>query len=386
MLKRFRFVDALRGLAILGVIISHIPTWKMPFFLRGWEVQGARGVQLFFIVSAFTLFYSLEERSRKERRPILNFFVRRFFRIAPLFWTFIPLWLAIDGFSPRHDAPNGIGLFDVVLIFFFLHGWWPNSINGMSGGDWTIAVEMSFYCLLPFLHRYIRKQNQALWFCLVSLPLTHLLSLWVRKMLIVHYFPPEHYDLAGRFVYFWLPAQIPVFGLGIVLYFILRNKLKSSHIPTTKDEIQLSRWLLAVSLYIFAACPFGKYWYLPEHFVYGIGFVLLAWSLALNPITLLVNKFSCYLGKISYSCYLVHFLFLRLVSYYEERMGMNPLTEVHPRRHFLIKLPIVLFLTIAASALTYYAIEAPGIKLGKFIIDRWERRAPKVPEYAQGGI
>jgi peptidoglycan/LPS O-acetylase OafA/YrhL len=386
MLERFRFVDALRGLAFLGVIVTHIATWKMPFFLGGWEAQGARGVQLFFIVSAFTLFYSLEERTQRERRPTLNFFIRRFFRIAPLFWIFILVWLSIDGLTTRHTAPDGVTPFDVILTVFFLHGWWPNAINSVVDGDWTIGAEMSFYCLLPFLHRYIRKMKQALWFCLGALVSMHLLSLWVRKMLALHYYSPERYDLADLFTFFWLPEQIPIFGLGIVLYFILRKKLKSPHIPITDGEIQLSRWLMAAALYLFAVCAFGEYWYLPGHFIYGIGFVLLAWSLALNSTAIFVNGFTCYLGKISYSCYLTHFLFLRLVSDYEKRIGMNPLTEVHPRRHFLIKFAIVFPLTIVAASVTYRLIELPGIKLGKKIIDRWEKRAPKMPEYAQGGI
>ena len=50
-------------------------------------LQGAEGVQLFFVMSALTLFLSLDSRRRTEARPVANFFVRRFFRIAPFFYA-----------------------------------------------------------------------------------------------------------------------------------------------------------------------------------------------------------------------------------------------------------------------------------------------------------
>lgn len=50
-------------------------------------LQGAEGVQLFFVMSALTLFLSLDSRRRTEARPVANFFVQRFFRIARLFYA-----------------------------------------------------------------------------------------------------------------------------------------------------------------------------------------------------------------------------------------------------------------------------------------------------------
>lgn len=54
-------------------------------------LTGQRGVALFFIVSAFTLFLSYDNR-KEERHPTRNFFIRRFFRLAPmafLSWRYI---------------------------------------------------------------------------------------------------------------------------------------------------------------------------------------------------------------------------------------------------------------------------------------------------------
>lgn len=86
--NKLTFLEALRGYAILGVVLTH-STQKLtnlPQWLDNIGIQGARGVQLFFIVSAFTLFYSLSRKHPTHSIDVKDFFIRRFFRIAPAFY------------------------------------------------------------------------------------------------------------------------------------------------------------------------------------------------------------------------------------------------------------------------------------------------------------
>jgi peptidoglycan/LPS O-acetylase OafA/YrhL len=88
-------LDALRGIAMLAVLLVHSWYWfdrVLPLrrFLAEIAFSGQRGVQLFFIVSAFTLFMSNDNR-RNEKHPTLNFFLRRFFRLAPMFYIALVL-------------------------------------------------------------------------------------------------------------------------------------------------------------------------------------------------------------------------------------------------------------------------------------------------------
>jgi len=91
--NRVPFLDALRGLAAIWVVVVHVamlpsPRLQVAPFLDLFVVNGTMGVDLFFVVSAFSLCLSMPVHDR-EVRPMLGFALRRFFRIAPLFYLMI---------------------------------------------------------------------------------------------------------------------------------------------------------------------------------------------------------------------------------------------------------------------------------------------------------
>ncbi|MFY0030172.1 hypothetical protein ABTP79_18860, partial [Acinetobacter baumannii] len=57
----------------------------------------------------------------------------------------------VNGTGPGPNAPFGIGLHQVLLTATFLHGFWPDSVNSVVPGDWSIAAEMTFYLVFPLL-------------------------------------------------------------------------------------------------------------------------------------------------------------------------------------------------------------------------------------------
>lgn len=102
--NRYDYIDALRGIAILGVIMAHVamftvnPTTSIIYRLTG---EGQRGVQLFYIVSAMTLFLSLQSNNYTGKlKDTIKYFIRRFFRIAPLFYTLIFLIIIFTFIKP----------------------------------------------------------------------------------------------------------------------------------------------------------------------------------------------------------------------------------------------------------------------------------------------
>ena len=89
-MKKFNldYIDSMRGIAILMVLAVHSTIFftiyeikQLPFKMEYIIYSGKYGVVLFFIVSAYTLFRSLDIRHEKG---FGNYYIRRFFRIAPL--------------------------------------------------------------------------------------------------------------------------------------------------------------------------------------------------------------------------------------------------------------------------------------------------------------
>lgn len=98
-------------------------------------------------------------------------------------------------------------------------------------------------------------------------------------------------------------------------------------------------------------------------------FVLLALFLHASMFPVLVNQFWCYLGQISYSCYLLHFELHPLAR--KQVMWLASLMDVAlpPLTEFLLTLAIALAMTVALASLTYEFIEKPGMILGKRLIE-----------------
>src|SRR6478609_5461661 len=165
--NKIAFVDALRGFAILGVLVVHcgqIGTNKYPEVIQNIIINGAIGVQLFFVASAFTIFLTYGNKLHREANPTFNFFIRRFFRIAPMYYCGIIYFLWQDGFGSRYwlgDA-SSVSVWNVLSNIFFVHSLNPYWITSVVPGGWSIAVEVCFYCLLPLLFQKIRNLNQAL--------------------------------------------------------------------------------------------------------------------------------------------------------------------------------------------------------------------------------
>jgi len=160
-IEKLPYIDALRGLAILSVMMYHCGQDKIDSYYPAIESiikKGYYGVQLFFIVSALTLFMSMDKRQTQEKHPYLNYFIRRFFRIAPLFYVAIIYYLCVDGFGPRIWLKGlpGISIWSVISTTTFTHGLNPYWINSIVAGGWTISIEVTFYLLLPFLYRKIK--------------------------------------------------------------------------------------------------------------------------------------------------------------------------------------------------------------------------------------
>lgn len=104
-LGKLQYIDFLRGIAILMVIVVHTNQYsKNPHnvSLSRLTEYDARGVQLFFVLSAFTLYYSYHNRKTEQTHVFRNFFIRRIFRIAPMYYLGIIYYLIQNSIDKKY--------------------------------------------------------------------------------------------------------------------------------------------------------------------------------------------------------------------------------------------------------------------------------------------
>ena len=296
--SRLPSLDLLRGLSILGVIAVHtaaaIPTGIGP--LDSVLAAGRFGVQLFFFVSAYTMCYMWQKR-QGEATPVRNFYLRRFLRIAPLFWLAIAFYFAL---SKQSLAASWTQL---LLSSSFLHGFFPQAINAIVPGGWSIAVEMSFYAFFPLLIIRFSKRRQP--YLLLAIAIWILYTFVVRSLLLslLSSSAIGHSPAAIReFLYLIFPNQAPVFLLGCYLYHLLA----ACQFPSRFEQLLLGCWL-AFSL---AAGLISGEGHLGFAAVYlGLAAAVYATVRARAQLAPLQA-----LGRQSYAIYLSHFWILAVVA------------------------------------------------------------------------
>lgn len=349
--KKLKFIDAARGYAILGVIMIHTLKIVQPtnIYLSILANKGKYGVQLFFLASAFTLFLSLDRRTEKNSR---NFFIRRFFRIAPMYYMGILFYLFV--FKEVSNSYNGnliycedsvISFFNIFSNFIFINSTNPSWCSTIVPGGATISVEMIFYLIVPFLYSKINTLDSAVKFLLASIFLSFILSILLNNFLVT-----ECNELKNIFMYSYFFKQLPVFSLGIIAFFII-----------VKEDFKLKK---NTFLFLFLLVFIYAIWNMIITKFLLVSFTALLFLIALSKThsKILVNDFISFIGKVSYSAYLIHFI----VIYY---LDMVLLRFNFPLK-FVPYFIITVVVTLLASNIFRHLVENPFIRVGKYFIKK----------------
>ncbi len=368
-IEKYDYIDSLRGFAVLGVILTHCGymVQGLPAFVQNFAIEGSRGVQLFFIISAFTLFNSYGKRANKETNGILKFYIRRFFRVAPMFY------LAIIYYLFYSNSFSSVSLKHLLSVVTFTNGWNPQWINSIVPGGWSVAVEMTFYLVVPLIFKIVNNIKKAAWAVFIVLIISDIIH-WI--MLGLNYNNDADYL---NYIFYFLPNQLPIFMLGIFLYFYLK---KSS------DYIKISyNLILTFSVFMMIALVNGgsigntyNVEWIPHIVLWGIAFMMFAIGMSLIKKSnnfaknFLKNKYIRFYGKISFSAYLVHFTFLQLGVFLMNKIIIIIGYNLAPSFRLLILWILVSLFTLSVASFTHYFIEKPGIKIGNALIEVLDRR------------
>ena len=357
---RLEWIDVLRGIAILMVVLLHVGTHShvQEKLIKSFTDYGSRGVQLFFIVSAFTLFRNFTQKFNPK-----SFYIRRYARIAPMFFLALIFYAIVGLPGSKLDMWNLGDHSTYMLVIPFLHGLSPYSYNALVPGGWSVACEFLFYYSLPFLAFFCRGfRSTLIVLCLALIEAdiwTRLYQSHLEPFFSGHAASIDISRPISDFINLAFFYQIPVFISGMLLVYVnidaIRHSCAKSKILSS--AVRVSPYLAAIILLAAAASGNAT---LQSRMATIFVFSFLVFSFSLSPQNLLVNKAIILIGKYSYSIYLVHFVFLD--PYTKLTAGWLP--NLAPILQLIVVFGLVATSSYVISMLTYRFIEDPFIKLG----------------------
>ena len=332
---RLSELDALRGIAALAVMLFHFSTRFGELYPAGLQTglalpHGHFGVNLFFIISGFVIFMTLE-RSRTAG----DFLVSRFSRLYPTYWFSLAITFAVTHALglPGKLVSGSTALANLPMFHGLFH------VPHVDGVYWTLEVELLFYGWMLLL--FLLRKLDGLFAAVAGL-------LLLRCVYVVAH---ARYGLDLPYIAWRLLIleHLPWFALGLCI-----------HAWLAADPEGKWHWrAAALALVAVASLWVGP---TPERAAIALAFAGLAFAAASGRLPVLQWPVLVWLGSISYPLYLLH-----------ENIGWSLLLRMtewgwSPWLAHALNLAAVLALSHAVSR----AVEQPAMR---WIRARWKARS-----------
>lgn len=334
---RYAFVDDLRGIAAMAVAVGHL-AYHLPQPARFLEI-GRVGVEIFFVISGFVMAYTLE-RERITGRFGAQFMIRRSIRLDPPYWVAIVLQLFVARWLWEAPLPS---LRVLALNVVYLQD--LAEVDGIISIAWTLCLELQFYLVFCGLLWVVQRLPLRRWaargivfgpVAIVGVLVSH--GEWGLPIIT------ELGNIGGLFINGWY-----LFFLGVLAKWVLFDGL-----PLWVGAI-LPGFALAVVVSTGESfAPYANY-----SVAAGVGS---AAALAVVGRTAAIGNglrvgWISYLGRISYSLYLTHWV-----------VGVNFADRVAEQygtagRYSAPAMIIGLALSVISADILYRAVEAPSVRL-----------------------
>lgn len=289
---RISHLDGLRGIAILWVLLFHAYARRpenLDFVSTTMQFSifefGYLGVQLFFMISGFVIFMTLD-----KSKSYIDFMKRRWLRLFPAMLIATILIFATSYFF--YDSPRGIpepinalpGLLflspQLIELFSGI------KIFGLEGAFWSLYVEVIFYALIAIVYfKFGRK------FCIPFLFVAFIATFFTFGLEKIGFAWPHELTSALGFIYY------PWFLVGCVLYEVVNKRV---------DKLNIALAFISIALSIFISFHFSNYNY--NVILYSLIIILLfISSFYISRVqSVLSTKFLLLWGFVSYPLYLIH--------------------------------------------------------------------------------
>jgi peptidoglycan/LPS O-acetylase OafA/YrhL len=347
-------LDAIRGVAILVVILHNQSTQVPSLHLQRVFANGWMGVDLFFVLSGFLITGILLDTKHSEGY-FKNFYARRCLRIWPLYYSLIFFMFVVVPIVRPSEANT---------VFDRSSPWWayplflqnflipmPTNATGPLAVTWSLAIEEQFYLVWPWVVRYVSPAHLGR-IAVSVICVSPALRLWFSFHdvdLYTNVFCRLDGLMAGAFLAIivradkFSPAKLvkPAW-ISLIIALPLAFVTEALH----------KRWIVFSLTALASAC-----------FVY-----LSMFSAQKSLQRALTNRFLVYTGTISYGLYLLH------------KVPFDVARTVHWDRYPLLMVALLLVACYATAALSWNLLEKPFLKLKRFYetkpgpLDREKRR------------
>jgi peptidoglycan/LPS O-acetylase OafA/YrhL len=303
--KRIVQLDGLRAVAVLMVFASHAFRSQLL-----WS-----GVDLFFILSGFLITGVLLDLRRKYtwRTYIAIFYERRARRILPPYVLLLIVTSVLFG----------LGWTRRWYLYFFLMNTsaFQPSVAYSHGILWSLAVEEQFYLIWPILV-YLLSEKALAWLS-IGLLLAAPLLRWFATACFPHHW----------LIYTALPFRMDLLAAGALIALVWR------HHPAVILRLGLKGlWFAAITvltLYVLSMHPWfrpGADTVLVNVWLYELILVSysagLIWILSGRLVGFLQARPMVYLGRISYSVYLIHVAALTFIRRFTHHYGASAIAAL----------------------------------------------------------
>ncbi len=347
--RYFAPLDGLRAVSILLVITAHSSD---PLFTR---LHGATGVTIFFVISGYLITtLLLREEERNGRARIKAFYIRRAFRILPLYYLTLAGYIVLIGVL--HLQAGASSLWHSLPYYLTYQNDLVPHGAGVFNHSWSLAVEEKYYFLWPLMFAIPMLRKHRLTVVGGLAAVTALASLWSAT----HYFA----------------IYTPIL-LGCVVALVLDDPVlyrRAVRLATTPVALLLIAALIAWDLSFESGSD--------VHIVFSVMIALLFPAVLVGPrwlSALLSNRVVVYIGTRSYAVYLIH----RIAKDVVDRVVSYGSSSVpHELLHFVL----IVVVSLIAAEIMYRLVERPMIQLGRRLAStsRRERTLPAGVEMSTG--
>ncbi len=350
---RLASLDILRGLAAFAIVLQHwwqhfrtlpdapevaISALPAASILYPFYSSGARAVPFFFCLSGFMFFWLYSERIANREVKLRHFLLLRISRLYPLHLVTLiatlVLQLAFFVIFQKEFVYTHNDSYHIALNLSLTHYWGFEKGYSFNGPSWSISIEFALYILFFFTCK-VKLHTPSRTLLLLALAWTLARYNAIPAAAIGFFTGGMAFHLFNRAERYKTLGIVCIFNIGCVLLWYIALTMSPS-----SDQQRIVR-LFAQRIFELGVFPS----------------TILAAALNERYFNLRLSAFD-WLGKISYSVYLLHFPLQIAFAVVAFKLGLPPVI-------YLQSLTLIIFTVtlIGISLISFFYLEAPLQKL-----------------------